>query len=313
MRCTAQIKTVQCISPSGLHTMAYKEWGEADNPNILICVHGLTRVSDDFDELAQALSVNFDINSPTNNLPPALPPNSCTAYRVICPDVVGRGRSSWLRDPQHYQLTQYMSDMVTLLARVCGQADVKVDWLGTSMGGLIGMMLASLPGTPIRKLVLNDVGPTLNPVALTRIGQYLGQPIRYAQFDEAQRYIRQVSAPFGTHSDAQWHKLAADVLRQDAQGQWVLHYDIALATAFRLTDPAVWRQVESALWSTYDAITCPTLLLRGADSDLLLHETAQAMTQRGPKAKLVEFAGVGHAPTLLHTEQIDAVKCFLAS
>ncbi len=287
----ALLKSVQCLSPAGLHTMAYKEWGDPANPKVLVCVHGVTRVSDDFDEMARSL---------------------CDSYRVVCPDVVGRGRSGWLRDPRYYQVPQYVNDMVTLLARVLANSDAQtVDWFGTSMGGLIGMGLASLPGNPLRRLVLNDVGPALNPVALRRIGDYIGEAVRFPTFDEAVHYIRTISASFGPHTEAEWRKIAADVLRQDKDGQWIRHYDLNLSIPFKASTPESIQQSEAVLWAAYDAITCPTLVTRGAESDLLTAEAAQAMTQRGPKARLVEFAGVGHAPTFMHSDQIEIVKEFL--
>lgn len=282
-----QIKTVQCLSPAGLHNLAYKEWGDPQNPRVLVCVHGVTRVSDDFDNMAQAL---------------------CHEYRVICPDIVGRGRSGRLRDPQYYQVAQYVGDMVTLLARVNAET---VHWFGTSMGGLIGMGLASLKDSPVRKLVLNDVGPTLNAAAIKRIGEYIGQEVRFAAFEDAVRYIRDISLPFGPHSDDEWRKMAADVLRQDKDGQWIKHYDLGLALPFKTATPESTKQAEALLWMAYDAISCPTLLVRGAESDLLTADVAQEMTKRGPKARLVEFAGVGHAPTFIHQDQIAVVKQFL--
>jgi len=281
------VKTVQCISPGGLHSMAYKEWGDPHNPNVLVCVHGVTRVSDDFDIMARQFA---------------------QTYRVICPDVVGRGRSGRLRNPQYYVIPQYVSDMVTLLARLDAET---VDWFGTSMGGLIGLGLASLPENPIRRLVLNDIGPSINAAALARIGDYIGQDVRFATFDEAQQFIRTISATFGPHTDEQWHKLAADVLRQDQDGKWGRHYDLRLAEPFKTMTPEAASMGEAALWAAYDAITCPTLLVRGELSDLLLPEVAQAMTERGPKAQLVEIAGVGHAPTFMHAEQIKLAEDFL--
>jgi pimeloyl-ACP methyl ester carboxylesterase len=281
------IKRVQCLSPAGLHAMAYKEWGDPHNPRVLVCVHGVTRVSGDFDDLARAL---------------------CDSYRVICPDVVGRGRSDWLRNPQFYVLPQYVSDMVTLLARA--DAD-SVDWVGTSMGGLIGIGLAGLEGSPIRRLVINDVGPTLNHQALERIGAYIGFPARFDSREEAERYIRDISAPFGPHTEAQWSKLAADVLKQDADGKWTRHYDPQLAAPFKHTSVESTAQAQALLWASYDAIRCPTLLLRGAESDLLTKETAQEMMKRGPRAELVEIAGVGHAPTLVQQDQVDIVRKYL--
>ena len=282
-----QFKKVQCLSPAGLHYMAYKEWGDPHNPNVLICVHGVTRVSEDFDIMARELAAT---------------------YRVVCPDVVGRGRSSWLLDPQFYQLPQYVGDMVTLLARLDAET---VDWFGTSMGALIGMGIASLPGNSLRKLIINDVGPTLNPEALTRIGSYIGQAVQFQTFDEGMAYIRAISSTFGTHTDEEWKKLAGDVLRQDKDGKWIRHYDLGLAVPFKAATPESTRQAQTMLWHAYDAITCPTLLVRGEHSDLLTREVAQDMTQRGPQARLVEVPGVGHAPTFMHADQIAIVKNFL--
>ena len=284
---TPSPKSVQCISPAGLHHMAYKQWGDPANPNVLICVHGLTRVSDDFDALASALA---------------------SQYRVICPDIVGRGRSGRLADPQYYVIPQYVSDMVTLLARADAQ---NVDWVGTSMGGLIGLALASLPHNPIRKLVLNDIGPAINPEALARIGKYVGEAVKFASFDEAAAYIRAISVSFGEHTEQEWHKFASDVLRQDAQGQWVRHYDLGLAVPFASASAESGQMAEAMLWAAYDAIRCPTMLIRGADSDLLTRATAQAMTLRGPRPELNELPGVGHAPTLVHPEQIALVRNWL--
>ncbi len=266
--------------------MAYKEWGDSTNPNVLVCVHGLTRVSDDFDVLAKALADD---------------------YRVICPDVVGRGRSDHLRDPNYYHIPQYVSDMTTLIARL----DVEsVKWFGTSMGGVIGIALASLLDNPIRKLLLNDIGPTIDAAALTRIGEYVGHKVHFATFDEAWHYVRSISMTFGTHNDAQWRKLASDVLRQDADGKWTFVYDSDLALLFKATTVQSAQVAEQQLWAAYDAIRCPTLVVRGTDSDLLSRETATAMSQRGPKATVVELANVGHAPTFLSDAQIAIAKKF---
>ncbi len=282
-----QYKTLQCISPLGLHSMAYKEWGDPRNPKILLCVHGVTRVSGDFDNLAQAM---------------------CDEYRVICPDIVGRGRSDWLRDPNYYQIPQYVSDMVTLLARA--DAEI-VDWFGTSMGGLIGMALASLPNNPIKKMILNDIGPSLSADALTRIGDYMGQDVKFSTFDEAAQYIRDISQSFGPHSDEEWRKIAVDVLRHDKDGQWRRHYDPGLAISLQAVDEKMAKQNEALLWAAYDAMTCPVLLVRGTESDLLSGKSAHLMTQRGPKAKLVELPGIGHAPTFVHADQIEIARKFL--
>jgi pimeloyl-ACP methyl ester carboxylesterase len=287
----AKLNSVTCASPAGLHQMFYKEWGDRHNPQMLVCVHGVTRVGDDFDHLARALAND---------------------YRVICPDIVGRGRSQWLKNPQFYRIPQYVSDMVTLLARITdGSAQQTVDWFGTSMGGLIGLGLASLPGNPIRKLVLNDIGPVLEPSALLRIGDYIGQDMRFNTFDEGAQFIRDVSQSFGQHTEQEWHKLATDVLRQDRDGKWVRHYDMGLALPFRSATPESAKADEALLWAAYDAVTCPTLLVRGAESDLLTRETAQLMTERGPRATLVEIADVGHAPTFIHDDQIAIARKFL--
>lgn len=281
-----RINMVQCLSPAGLHRMAYKEWGDSENPQVLVCVHGVTRVSDDFDALALSMA---------------------DRYRVICPDVVGRGRSAWLKDPRFYAVPQYVSDMVTLIARL----DVpQVDWFGTSMGALIGMGLASLPESPVRRMVMNDVGPALNFEALSRIGDYIGNDVRFDNYESARDYVRSICAPFGPHTDAEWDKLARDVLRQDADGRWRRHYDPSLSLAFRMLTVDNAKQGEAALWAAYDAIRCPVLLVRGAESDLLTRETAQQMAERGPRATVVELPGIGHAPTFMHDNQIALARGF---
>ncbi|MEL4179811.1 alpha/beta fold hydrolase [Roseateles sp. PN1] len=286
-----QLKFVQCLSASGLHRMAFWEWAytgpaSAEAPPVLICVHGLSRQGRDFDTLARALQ---------------------SRYRVICPDVVGRGQSDWLAQPAGYQLPNYVADMVTLLARL----DAPVaDWLGTSMGGLIGIGLASLPGNPIRRLVLNDVGPTIEFEALQRIGGYLGQPKHFASRAEGADYLWGISKSFGPHSPAQWAALSAPMFKPEGDG-FKLHYDPAIAQPFAAFTAELAAMGSAAMWRAFDAIACPTLLLRGADSDLLSPATAQAMTQRGPRVALREFAGVGHAPTLLVPDQIAAVAEFL--
>ncbi|MFC3110410.1 alpha/beta fold hydrolase [Undibacterium arcticum] len=289
----ARLNSVQCISPAGLHRMVYKEWGAPTNSKVLVCVHGVTRVSDDFDSLARELSAD---------------------YRVVCPDVVGRGRSDRLRNPQFYRVPQYVSDMVTLLARVLANSTLQtVDWFGTSMGGLIGMGLASLADSPIRKLILNDIGPTLDATALARIGDYIGQDVRFPSFESGAAFIREISASFGEHTDEEWRKLASDVLQQDHDGQWVRHYDLGLAVPFKSTTPEMVKADQALLWAAYDAIKCPTLVVRGAQSDLLSAATAQAMTERGPRAKLVELPDVGHAPTFIRADQIAVARDFLLS
>ncbi|MGJ7917922.1 alpha/beta fold hydrolase [Massilia sp. LXY-6] len=287
----ARLKSVQCSSPAGLHRMAYKEWGDPANPRVLVCVHGVTRVAGDFDALARALSDH---------------------YRVVCPDVAGRGRSERLRDPGLYVVPQYVADMVTLIARVtANDEEGTVHWVGTSMGGLIGMILASFENSPIRRLVLNDIGPVLDPAAMARIGEYIGQDVRFPDFETGARFVKDVSSSFGPHSEDEWRKLAGDVLVQEPDGAWVRHYDIKLARPFAAITPERAQQDQAALWAAFDAIRCPTLLIRGELSDLLSRATAEEMARRGPKPQLAEIQGVGHAPTLMHAQQIAIVRNFL--
>ena len=288
-----RLSFVQCLDTRGLHRMAYWEWGDPSNPRVLVCVHGLTRQGRDFDTLARTL---------------------CDTYRVVCPDVVGRGRSDRLADPHGYQIPAYLADMVTLLARLNAS---RLDWVGTSMGGLVGMLLAAQKGSPIGRLVLNDVGPKIEFEAVKRIGAYLGVPQRWTSVDEAADYLRSISPGFGPHTREQWLALTLPMLVPevaDAGGistGYRSHYDLDIALPFRAITPESAAKGEAVLWHAYDAIACPTLLLRGADSDLLTRETARAMTERGPKARLHEFAGVGHAPTLVVPEQVDVVRGFL--
>ncbi len=279
---------VQCLDAKGLHRMAYWEWGAADNPRVVVCVHGLSRQGRDFDTLARDLSADL---------------------RVICPDVVGRGQSDWLADPAGYAVPSYVADMVTLLARVNAE---QVDWVGTSMGGLIGLGLASLAGTPVRRLVLNDVGPTIEWQAIQRIGTYLGLPVHWRSVEEAADAMLAISQGFGPHTREQWLALSAPQLKADGDG-FKPHYDPAIAAPFRALTPELAAAGEAMLWHAYDQLRCKTLLLRGKESDLLSAQTAQAMTQRGPHARLHEFAGVGHAPMLVQDDQREVVRRFLLS
>jgi pimeloyl-ACP methyl ester carboxylesterase len=283
-----RFKEVRCLGATGLHRMAYTEWGDPANPRVLVCVHGLSRQGRDFDVLAQALA---------------------DEYRVVCPDVVGRGRSDWLADPAGYAVPAYVADMVTLLARL--DADC-VHWVGTSMGGLIGLGLASLPGSPIARLVLNDVGPKIEWASLQRIGQYLGQPSHWATEQEAADALWQISQPFGPHSPEQWLALCRPMLRPDGAG-FKLHYDPAIAVPFKAINAAAAAAGEAALWYAWSRITCPTLVLRGAESDLLSVQTVQAMVHSRPGTRVHEVAGVGHAPTLVQPDQVQVVREFLLS
>jgi pimeloyl-ACP methyl ester carboxylesterase len=278
--------SVQCLDSRGLHRMAWTEWGDPANPRVLVCVHGLSRQGRDFDTLARAMAGE---------------------YRVVCPDVVGRGRSDWLTDPSGYSIPHYVADMVTLLARLNAQ---EVHWVGTSMGGLIGLGLAGLPNSPVRKLVLNDVGPKIEFSALQRIGEYLGDPVHWATEQEAADALWAVSQSFGPHTREQWLALTRPQLKPDGDG-FKPHYDPGIAVPFAAVTPEFAAAGEALLWASYEQVHCPTLLLRGAESDLLSHDTAVQMTGRGPRAQLHEFDGVGHAPTLVQPEQVAVVRSFL--
>ena len=285
---TPRLAHVQCLHPGGLHRMAYWEWGDPGNPRVVVCVHGLSRQGRDFDALARTLAGEF---------------------RVVCPDVAGRGRSDRLPDPSLYQVPAYAADMVTLLARLDA---AELHWVGTSMGGLIGMVVAALAGSPVRSLVLNDIGPAIEHEAVRRIGAYLGEPRRFASLAEAAGFLRAISPGFGPHGDDEWLALSAPMVRPAPDGDGlVLHYDPAIALPFRAITPELARQGEARLWQAWDAVRCPVLLLRGAESDLLSRQTAEAMTRRGPPTRLHEFEGVGHAPTLVAPAQRAVVAEFL--
>lgn len=280
------------------HRVGYWEWnqtGQVGHPHVIVCVHGLTRQGRDFDVLAQALSHHA---------------------RVICPDVAGRGQSDWLADPMAYGVPQYAFDMLVLLTQVHAQYPIaQLDWVGTSMGGLIGMAVAGTPDlalpVPIRRLLLNDVGPRLEWSALQRIGTHVGESPRFASVEEGAAWLRVQSADFGPHTDAQWLALSEPMLRPGPEGGFVLHYDPKIAVPMQGMTQEQVVQGEALLWNLYDAITAQTLVLRGAKSDLLTAQTVQEMAQRGPKAHSVTLEGVGHAPTLVQPEQVALVKEFL--
>lgn len=276
-----RLRYVSCASTRGLHRIGYAEWGPRDAP-VLVCVHGLTRNGRDFDVLAERLS---------------------DRYRVVCPDMIGRGRSDFAVDVAQYDFAQYVSDCVTLIARL----DVEeLSWLGTSMGGLIGMVMASIPGNAIRRLVLNDVGPVVGAAGVARIASDIGGDPTFTDFEHGERVLRQRSSEFGPHSDEQFRFLSRHYVVQ-RQGRWTFHYDPRIGQAAR---EAV-KKAAPPLWPVYDAIRCPVGVLRGERSDILSAETAREMTRRGPKARLEEVPGIGHAPTLIAEDQIAAVERLL--
>lgn len=279
--------SVLCLSGKGFHRMHYVQWGDPDAPKVVICAHGLTRCSRDFDALAQALAPDF---------------------RVVCPDIVGRGRSDWLGDKKGYSYSQYCADMTALIARItAGDVRRHLYWVGTSMGGIIGMLLASRPQNPLERLVVNDVGMIVPRAALERIAAYVGKDPRFASFGELAAHVRIVSAPFGPLSDEQWHHLTQHCATQHGDGSWGFSYDPGIGIPFR--ESAI---EDVNLADVWDRIICPTLLIRGAESDLLPRDVALQMTQRGPRPRLIEFPGVGHAPMLMVPDQIAAVRDFLS-
>jgi pimeloyl-ACP methyl ester carboxylesterase len=279
--------------------MAYWQWGDAAAAHVIVCVHGLSRQGRDFDVLAQAL-----VHRTGGKL------------RVVCPDVVGRGKSDWLKDPMAYQVPTYVGDMLAMLGQLHQQAPVAaLDWVGTSMGGLIGMGIAGTPKLPlptaVRRMVLNDVGPVIEWRSIERMKSYLGDTGRFASVQQAADAMWAISTTFGPHTPEQWLALSRPMVRELTEGGLTLHYDPAIAAPVRALTREAAAQAEATLWQLYDNIRARVLVTRGAESDLLAKDTALAMTQRGPRASLVEFPGVGHAPTFVHHDQVEAVALFL--
>ncbi len=283
-------KTVRCAHPGGFHDMVYSDWGQASwgqagARRTVVCVHGLTRSGRDFDRLALVLADS--------------------GYRVLAPDIVGRGRSGRLGPFGNYEIPQYINDLTCMLA---AESVADIDWIGTSMGGLIGMSIAAMDGHPIRRMLINDVGPFVPKEALRRIGEYVGIMWQFDTFEAALDHVKKAYAPFGLTSEEDWRYLAELSLRQDDAGQWVNAYDGRIAEPFRSADIG-----DVDLWSLWDHLSLPIMVLRGAESDLLTADVAQAMIRRGPKAQLLEVAGCGHAPALMDAGQIGIVRDWLQS
>ena len=271
------------LSTMGFHRLHYTEWGDPANPHVLVCAHGLTRCGRDFDILASALQ---------------------DRYRVICPDVAGRGESDWLANKADYNYVQYMNDMVALIGRATATGVETLHWLGTSMGGIIGMLLASQERTPITRMVLNDVGSFIPKASLERIGMYLGASPRFADFDSVVMAVRAVS-PFGEMSVDTWRRLTVPLVKQQADGAWMFRYDPGVGDAFK--DDIIQDVDLSPVW---DKVKCPVLITRGAESDLLLKETFDEMCRKSG-VRGMEFPDVGHAPMFQDAGQIKAVREFL--
>jgi pimeloyl-ACP methyl ester carboxylesterase len=287
--------------------MMVREWGAGHGAPVVVCVHGLTRNSADFQPLAQSLAAD--------------------GMRVLAPDIVGRGDSDWLSDAQYYRIDQYCQDVLAMVRQLqLGP----VYWVGTSMGGLIAMTILGAffkdlaeQGCSIEKLVLNDVGAEIPHSALARIADYVGDAMESSSREEACACMRARMVSFGSHTEEQWRLLTEPAVRQRPDGKWTVNYDLKIAEPFKaLFTPAAVDAPNAGsqgntpaapmtLWPLYEAIACPTLVLRGEDSDLLPTEVAVAMTQRGPKAKLIEIPGAGHAPSLVQPQQLDIIRRFL--
>jgi pimeloyl-ACP methyl ester carboxylesterase len=284
---TPYASMVPVLGLSGFTRVATLEWGPDQGMakaggSTVICLHGLTRNAHDFDVLAAALAA--------------------AGHRVVAVDMPGRGGSPWLADAKDYGYPLYLAAVAAVIARL----DVEhVSLVGTSMGGLIGMMLAAQSGTPIERLVINDVGPFIPKAAVARIAAYVGMDPLFPDLAALERALRSVHAAFGALSDDQWRHLAEHSARRVADG-WRLHYDPGIAAAFAARPPE-----DVVLWPVWDKIACPTLVLRGAESDLLLADTAREMTARGPRPAVVEIAGCGHAPALMAQDQVALVRDFL--
>jgi pimeloyl-ACP methyl ester carboxylesterase len=297
-----RLESVTCTYPEGQHRMAWWSWGDPTANHVVVCVHGLTRQGRDFDRLAQALVTRAE--------------RAGRAIHVVCPDVAGRGHSEWLPQPALYQIPQYASDMLALLAELQRHAPLQtLDWVGTSMGGLIGMVMAGQPGlplpAPLRRLVLNDVGPSITWTSVQRMQQYVGRFGQFANLSEAASEMRRLSYGFGPVPDDIWLELSSHMVRQRHDGALTLHYDPAIGEPISALTPEAAQAAEAVVWGLYEQIQARVLLIRGQESDLLTEDTARAMTERGPKAQLVQWSGYGHAPTLTDPAHIQTLADFL--
>ncbi len=263
-------------------SLAYVDWSSTEASRVVMCVHGLTRNARDFDDIARAIAAR--------------------GVRVLAVDVVGRGNSSWLADPTRYTLTTYVAQLERLHTLL---ALPKVDWIGTSMGGLIGMLMAAAQPAIFNSLILNDVGPYIHNTALRQIQSYLGVTHEFPDLQALEHHLRFIHSGFGHLSDAQWHHLALHSARPTAD-RWRLHHDPAIRVPY--ADLAA---EDVDLWSYWDRVACPTFVLRGMESPVLHHKTAEAMQVRGPRAQLAQFANVGHAPALMSDDQIFTVMHWL--
>lgn len=269
------------LSPEGFHRNYYRQWGDADNDNVIVCVHGLTRISRDFDTLAKELAQD---------------------YRVICPDIVGRGFSDWLGNRQNYNFPQYCSDMNALIGHLRVE---KVHWLGTSMGGIIGLIISAMENTPIQSLILNDVGPEIKRSELQRLGRYIGRaPLFYSE-EELFNYYKETYQAFGYLTDKQWQQMAIYCSFKE-EDHYRLHYDPKLGDAFRSS----YSFFNFDLWKYWEDINCPTMLVRGELSSFFPRELMESMLEKENTNHFIEVPNVGHTPTLTTEQEIKAIKDF---
>ena len=278
---------VQCISGDSTHRMAYHAWGNPSNPRVLLCVHGLTRRGSDFKTLAESM---------------------CNDYYVVCPDVVGRGDSDRLSNPMQYAVPQYVADIAQLVKSL---GVSQVNWLGTSMGGLIGMVYAAMPNSPICRMLINDVGPKIEPEAIKRLGSYVGQPFSFASRADALERLNQICASFGEHTPDEWETYNGPMLIE-RNGLWIMHYDPDIAVPFASVNPIMAKAGEMAMWHAFKQIHIPMLIVRGAQSDLLSAATVAEMCKVNPYAHSIEIPNVGHAPAFVKKEQIALAKEFFS-
>ncbi|MEL6946394.1 MAG: alpha/beta hydrolase [Pseudomonadota bacterium] len=271
----------------GFHRINYLEWGnpkEFKHQETLLCVHGLTRNARDFDYFAGKM---------------------CEKYRVVCPDVVGRGDSDHITNADGYNYLQYNADMNALIARL---GVTEVNWVGTSMGGIIGMVLASVAQSPVRRLVVNDIGPEVSRDALMSIAEYIGRAEEFASVQQVEDYLRGIYTEFAPMTDDDWSHLAHYASRRTPHGTWRLKVDSRVGDAFR--DSISYFNVD--MWETWEKISCPVLVLRGRNSTFLSEQTAERMLACGPQTDLVEFDNTGHTPTLRNDEQVKVIEDWLA-
>lgn len=287
------------LSEEGFHKVAYTEWGIANTKPPIICVHGLTRNRTDFDSLAAYLSPQ--------------------GYHLYCPDIVGRGDSDWLKDPLHYTYEQYIADMNTLIAHTRA---TEIDWIGTSMGGLIGMILASLPLSPIRRLILNDIGPQIPVKGLSRLSEFVGRDPVFSSMEEAKQHYKRTYEDLGTLTEAQWQHLTENSLRESSPGKFTSKTDQGV-NATPAKSKLAWKLLfnplkalegtffDIDLWQIWEKVTCPVLIIHGERSDILLPSIITKMQQRHPKVDVAEIPNTGHAPGLRDVAQQEIIRQWL--